>query len=65
MLNIVKLWLIPILTFAVAAVSCFRPAGTSGDVDPAPAFVSDNPQSIYAADPNDPWNRIFRALFTR
>jgi len=29
------------------------------------AFVSDNPESIYAADPNDSWNRIFRALFTR
>lgn len=28
-------------------------------------FVSDNPQSIYAADPNDSWNRIFGALFTR
>ena len=32
---------------------------------PAPTFVSDNPQSIYAAAPNDSWNRIFRALFTR
>ncbi|HEU4875607.1 MAG TPA: hypothetical protein VFT44_21030 [Pyrinomonadaceae bacterium] len=31
----------------------------------APMFVSNNPQSIYAADPNDSWNRIFRALFTR
>jgi hypothetical protein len=30
-----------------------------------PVFVSDNPQSIYAADPDDSWNRIFRALFTR
>jgi hypothetical protein len=35
------------------------------DVAPAPVFVSDNPQSIYAADPSDSWNRIFRALFTR
>ena len=26
---------------------------------------SNNPQSIYAAEPNDAWNRIFRALFTR
>ena len=34
-------------------------------ITPAPVFVSDNPQSIYAADPNDPWNRIFRVLFTR
>lgn len=32
---------------------------------PTPVFVSDNPQSIYAADPNDSWNRIFHALFTR
>lgn len=32
---------------------------------PAPIFVSDNLESIYAADPNDSWNRIFRALFTR
>ncbi len=34
-------------------------------VAPAPVFVSDNPQSIYSADANDPWNRIFRSLFTR
>ena len=34
-------------------------------VTTAPVFVSDNPQAIYAADPNDSWNRIFRALFTR
>ncbi len=30
-----------------------------------PVFVSHDPQSIYAADPKDSWNRIFRALFTR
>ena len=29
------------------------------------AYVSDNRESIYAADPNDSWNRIFRVLFTR
>ena len=29
------------------------------------AFVSDKSESTYAADPNDSWNRIFRALFTR
>jgi len=28
-------------------------------------FVSDDPGSIYAADPTDSWNRIFHALFTR
>ena len=47
--------LVLILTFAVA----------SGPVAPSPVFVSDDPQSIYATDPNDSWNRIFRALFTR
>lgn len=54
-----------ILALTVAAVSCARPASTTSDAVPAPAFVSNNPQSIYAADPNDSWNRIFRALFTR
>ena len=28
-------------------------------------FSSDDPQSVYAADPNDSWNRIFQLLFTR
>lgn len=32
---------------------------------PLCGHVSNNPQSIYAVDPNDSWNRIFRALFTR
>ena len=50
-----KFRLVLILTFAVLA----------GPVAPPPVFVSDNPQSIYAADPNDSWNRIFRALFNR
>ena len=58
-----KLWLILILTFAVATDYCLRPSAASEHV--APLFVSDNPQSIYAADPNDSWNRIFRTLFTR
>lgn len=57
--------LILILTFAVAAASCVRPGAAGAPVAPAPVFVFDNPQSIYAADPNDSWNRIFRALFTR
>ena len=60
-----KLWSILILMLAVAAVSCPRPGVASGDVVSAPVFASDNPQSIYSADPNDSWNRIFRALFTR
>lgn len=54
-----------ILTFAVVAASCLRPRAASEPVATVPVFVSDNPQSIYAADPNDSWNRIFRALFTR
>jgi hypothetical protein len=28
-------------------------------------FSSDDPQSVYAADPKDSWNRIFQLLFTR
>ena len=54
-----------ILTFAVVAASCLRPGAVSEPVATVPVFISDNPQSIYAADPNDSWNRIFRALFTR
>src|SRR5687768_18573310 len=65
LLNTDKLWLIFILAFAVTVVSCLRPGSASSEVSPAPVFVSDNPGSIYAADPNDSWNRIFRALFTR
>lgn len=51
MLNAIKLCLILLVTSGVA----FAP----------PVFMSDDPQSIYAADPTDSWNRIFRALFTR
>jgi hypothetical protein len=28
-------------------------------------FTSNNAESVYAADPNDSWNRIFHLLFTR
>jgi hypothetical protein len=31
----------------------------------AALFSSDDSQSVYAADPKDPWNRIFQLLFTR
>ena len=51
MLNATKLCLILLITYSVA----FAP----------PVLVSDDPQSIYAANVNDSWNRIFRALFTR
>ncbi|HEX6647881.1 MAG TPA: hypothetical protein VF075_00025 [Pyrinomonadaceae bacterium] len=58
-------WLITFLTFIVAVIAGSRAAGTTADLAQTPAFISDNPQSIYAADPNDSWNRIFQALFTR
>lgn len=54
-----------ILTLAVAAAACVRPSVANEPLAPAPVFVSDNPNAIYAADPNDSWNRIFHALFTR
>jgi hypothetical protein len=60
-----KFRLLLILTLAVAAAACLRSDAASEPVASAPVFVSDNQQSIYAADPNDSWNRIFRALFTR
>lgn len=50
MLNTIKICLILLVTCIVAS---------------EPVFVSDDPESIYAADPNDSWNRIFRTLFTR
>src|SRR5687767_5719576 len=62
---IFKLRPILILTFAVVAASCLRPDAVCEPVATVPVFISDNPHSIYAADPNDSWNRIFRALFTR
>ena len=58
-------WLIIFLTFIVAVVAGSRTAGTTANRALTPAFASDNPQSIYAADPNDPWNRIFQALVNR
>lgn len=64
MLNTHKLWLIFLLACALAG-ACLRQSASSTDLPPAPLFVSDNPHSIYAADPNDSWNRIFAALFTR
>lgn len=50
----------------LCVTSCSRQTAATGDgVKLHPLFTSDNPESIYAADPNDSWNRIFRALFTR
>ena len=65
MLNTDKLWLILFITYAIAGASCLPQRAAAIDVAPAPVFVSDKPDSIYAADPNDSWNRIFHALFTR
>lgn len=62
-LNADKPWLILVVIFALTTVSCLRLTSASGDV--APVFVSGDRLSIYATDPNDSWNRIFRALFTR
>jgi hypothetical protein len=66
-MSIDKRWLMIVPTLVLLGASgCSRRAdATTAHVDPAPVFASDNPQSIYAADPNDSWNRIFRALFTR
>lgn len=61
-----KLWVIVALAAMIGMASCARRGDAlTTDVAPTPVFVSDNPQSIYAADPSDSWNRIFRALFTR
>ena len=65
MVNTDKHWLILLLTCSLASVSCLQTGASSSDVAPAPVFASDNPASIYAADPTDSWNRIFHALFTR
>jgi len=51
-LNPIKVCLLLLVTYSVVSA-------------PAPIFVSDNQEAIYAKDPNDSWNRIFRALFTR
>ena len=60
-----KLWLILLLAHSIAGAFCLQPNASDADVAPPPMFVSDNPRSIYGADPNDSWNRIFEALFTR
>jgi len=59
-----------ILVVAVAAVAmAFLKPLTRHDLpritQTEAVFTSNNPESIYAADPNDSWNRIFHLLFTR
>src|SRR5215213_628803 len=66
-LKIDSRWLTIILAFAsINSVGCARRIGaTNKGASPPAVFASNNPQSIYAADPSDSWNRIFRALFSR
>jgi hypothetical protein len=41
------------------------PAGEKHEPDyRAGSLTNDEPQAVYAADPDDPWNRIFYCLFT-
>ena len=56
-----------ILAFAsICFIGCSPgTAGANHDDTPHAAFASNDPQSIYAVDPNDSWNRIFHALFSR
>jgi hypothetical protein len=56
-----------ILAFAsICSIACSpSTAGANHDETPHAVFASNDPQSIYAADPNDSWNRIFHALFSR
>ncbi|HJP92098.1 MAG TPA: hypothetical protein VJ875_09100 [Pyrinomonadaceae bacterium] len=60
-------WLIIILAFtSICSVGCSSRTAGSGHRDtPHAVFVSNDLQSVYAADPNDSWNRIFHALFSR
>ena len=39
-------------------------AALEHEIPPVPVFSSSNPESIYAADPGDAWNRIFHLLFS-
>src|SRR5437763_79918 len=56
-----------ILAFAsICSIGCSPgTAGANHDDTPHAVFASNDPQSIYAADPNYSWNLIFHALFSR
>lgn len=56
--------LLLLLGYTIAAVLCVRPGVATVQPTLSPVFVSENPGSVYATDPEDPWNRIFRVLFT-
>lgn len=61
-----KFWLILLVACCVSLVLCARLGGAARSVAPAPMFVSEEPQAVYVYSDNakDPWNRIFRVLFT-
>lgn len=67
-----KLWLVVLTTSCVLLVLCARLGGAARNVGPTAMFASEKPQGlyepqavcVYSADPQDPWNRIFRVLFT-
>ena len=49
-----------VVTLLAAFAFSAKPAACGAQSNPV-----DTPQSIYAANPDDPWNRIFYSLFTR
>src|SRR4030095_3925495 len=61
-LHLVKLAITALL---VTTSSCTRQTTATNSNIPQPLFSSNDPRGVYAADPNDSWNRIFRLLFTR
>lgn len=66
MLKSDKPGLILLLACCVSLLLCARLGGTARSVAPASGCVSDAPQAVcvYSDNANDPWNRIFRVLFT-
>ena len=54
--------LILLLTLVVLSIPCLPQSPSDYR---AGSLVKQEPQSIYAADPHDSWNRIFYLLFTR
>ena len=53
------------LTLLSSAACGSRNLASKAEPLAQPLFASNNPRAIYAADPNDSWNRIFGLLFTR
>ncbi|HSE31838.1 MAG TPA: hypothetical protein VLA93_09680 [Pyrinomonadaceae bacterium] len=55
------------LAFLLTLCACVRQTAATkqGPPQPQPLFSSTDPRAVYAPDLDDPWNRIFRLLFTR